>query len=256
MPPKEVEFFMAVYVLNRQRVMRGFILIGLGLLVLAWGFWFDRTLRRTAPASAMQPVYQGSGQQKEVALTVNVFWGEEYIPRMLAVLQEEKVPATFFIGGQWAEQYPALVREIARRGNEIGSHGYAHPHPDQLSVADNINDIRRAEEILTKINGTRPQLYAPPYGEHGSAVLQAAADTGYRTILWSVDTIDWQKPSPEVIHQRVLGRVHNGAIILMHPTAPTVEALPGLIRELKRQGYRPVTVSTLLKHMEGEKQGG
>ncbi|OAT85884.1 polysaccharide deacetylase family protein [Desulfotomaculum copahuensis] len=245
---------MHVYVLNRQRVWRGVVLTGLGLMLLAWGYWFDHTLRRTVPASAMQPVYQGSAEQKEVALTVNVFWGEEYLPRMLAILKEENAPATFFIGGQWAEQFPRMVQEIAGQGNEIGNHGYSHPHPDQLSVAGNLNDIRRAEEILAKINGSRPQLYAPPYGEHGPAVLEASRDAGCRTILWSVDTIDWQKPSPEVISQRVLGKVHNGAIILMHPTAPTVEALPGLIKELKKQGYHLVTISTMLKHMEGEKQ--
>ncbi|MGB9826331.1 MAG: polysaccharide deacetylase family protein, partial [Desulfofundulus sp.] len=157
-----------------------------------------------------------------------------------------------FIGGQWAEQFPELTRKISQKGHEIGSHGYAHPHPDQLSVSGNLQDIRRAEEVLVKVTGKRPELFAPPYGEHGPAVLRAAAEAGYRTILWSVDTVDWQRPEPELITRRVLEKAHNGAIVLMHPTAPTIEALPVIIKELKSRGYRLVTVSGLLRHLDGD----
>lgn len=241
---------MRVYYFSRQRLWRGFWLAVLSFSLLAWGYWYNQSLQ-ALPAASL-PIYQGSGREKEVALTVNVFWGEEYLPQMLSILEKERVKATFFIGGQWAEQFPALTRTIYKKGHEIGSHGYAHPHPDQLSVSDNLQDIRRAEEILVKITGERPRLFAPPYGEHGQPVLQAASEAGYRTILWSVDTVDWQRPEARVIIERVLGKVHNGAIILMHPTAPTVEALPVIIEELKSRGYRLVTVSQLLNHLESK----
>ncbi|WP_243113695.1 polysaccharide deacetylase family protein [Desulfofundulus salinus] len=223
--------------------------------LLAWGYWYNLSLQ-ALPAVQPQPIYQGSSREKEIALTVNVFWGEEYLPQMLDILEKEKVQATFFIGGQWAEQFPGLTRKIHQKGHEIGSHGYAHPHPDQLSVSGNLQDIRRAEEVLVKITGERPKLFAPPYGEHGPAVLQAAWEAGYRTILWSVDTVDWQRPEPQVISSRVLEKAHNGAIVLMHPTAPTVEALPVIIKELKARGYRLITVSHLLRHLEGDQQPG
>ena len=245
---------MRVFYFNRRQLQRVIWLAVLGVSLLVWGYWYDRSLQ-AVPAVLPQPIYQGNGREKEIALTVNVFWGEEYLPRLLDILAREKVAVTFFIGGQWAEQFPALTREIYQRGHEIGSHGYAHPHPDQLSVVGNVQDIRRAEEVLVRITGQRPGLYAPPYGEHGPAVLQAAREAGYRTILWSVDTVDWQRPAPEVISSRVLEKVHNGAIVLMHPTAPTVEALPGIIRELKCRGYRLVTVSRLLRQLDGEGDG-
>lgn len=100
------------------------------------------------------------------------------------------------------------------------------------------------------MTGFKPSLFAPPYGERGDAVLKAAHEAGYRTILWSIDTIDWQRPEPSIITRRVTEKIHNGAIILMHPTAPTVKALPQIILELKNMDYEMVSVSTLLQGLQ------
>jgi probable sporulation protein (polysaccharide deacetylase family) len=184
-----------------------------------------------------------------MALTCNVFWGEEYIGQMLEILKEKNVKATFYIGGTWAEKFPQLVKKISDQGHEIGSHGYSHPHPDNISLQENLKDISKAEKIIFDITGKKPQLYAPPYGERGPAVLEAAQQLGYRTVLWSIDTIDWQRPAPEVISERVLNKMENGAIVLMHPTAPTVNALPGIIDGLKEQGFQLITVGNMLKQL-------
>jgi len=215
------------------------------------------TCIRQGKVSAMvaEPVYQGNEEVKAVALTCNVFWGEEYIGRMLEILEEKNVRMTFFIGGTWAEKFPDLVRKIHAGDHEIGSHGYAHPHPDQISREANKRDIAKAEKVIQDITGEKPVLYAPPYGERGTAVLQAARDMGYRTILWSIDTIDWQRPAPEVIRDRVMGRIHNGAIVLMHPTAPTAHALPDIIAGLQGRGYRLVPVGELLKESPHKNEG-
>ncbi|MCL6612383.1 MAG: polysaccharide deacetylase family protein [Peptococcaceae bacterium] len=205
---------------------------------------------RVEPVSHSQPVYQGSSRYREVAITVNVFWGEEHIPQMLDIFSRNNIKATFFLGGTWVKKYPDLAARIAREGHEIGSHGHSHPHPDRLSKSENLRDIKRAEEIIVQATGVRPRLYAPPYGERGPAVLQAADEASYITILWSVDTLDWQLPPPDQIVRRVAGKVHNGAIILMHPTAPTVRALPEIIQSLKKEGYEAVTVSRLLEGLD------
>ncbi|WP_081410857.1 polysaccharide deacetylase family protein [Desulfotruncus alcoholivorax] len=194
-----------------------------------------------------EPIYHGNENFKSIALTCNVFWGEEYIGRMLEILEEKDVKATFYIGGTWAEKFPDLVKKINEKGHEIGSHGYSHPHPDQLSVDGNKKDISRAEEIIRELTGERPKLYAPPYGERGPALLQAAGELGYQTVLWSIDTIDWQLPDPGVIKERVISKAHNGGIVLMHPTAPTVKALPEIIDTLRERGYQIVTVGEMLK---------
>lgn len=217
------------------------------IFVLTLGAFILSMEGKTSTVAA-EPIYQGNEDSKSMALTCNVFWGEEYIGRMLEILEEKDVKVTFYIGGTWAEKFPGLIKKIKEKGHEIGSHGYSHPHPDQLSVDGNKNDIARAEKIIQGITGEKPKLYAPPYGERGAAVLQAAGDMGYRTVLWSIDTVDWQLPDPGVIEERVIGKAHNGGIVLMHPTAPTVKALPRIIDTLKERGYQIITVGEMLKN--------
>lgn len=220
------------------------VLIGMaGYFISAW---------KQPAATTGAPVYQGSGKEKNVALTFNVVWGEEYVPQLLETLKKNNVPATFFIGGQWAEDFPALTRQIAQDGHEVGNHGYSHPHPDGISRSANLDEIKKTETAIDNSCGIKTKLFAPPYGERGDAVLKTAEDAGYQTILWSVDTIDWQRPEPSVIVKRVVEKVHNGAIVLMHPTAPTVHALPEIIGELKKEGYEMVKVSILLEGLKTE----
>jgi probable sporulation protein (polysaccharide deacetylase family) len=219
------------------------LFIGIGYLAL-----HDRYTETT-----LAPIYQGSDSKKQIALTVNVYWGEEYLDQMLKTMQDNGVKATFFIGGQWAEKFPELLKQISDQGHEIGSHGYSHPHPDQLTRDGNLREIKKSESIITKVTGKPMNLFAPPYGERGKSVLAACEEAGYQCILWSIDTIDWQRPAPEVITQRVTQKAHNGAIVLMHPTAPTVKALPVMIKELKQNGYQFVKVSEMIKDLPKEK---
>lgn len=227
----------------RGQFLRYLLLIIFMSMFLGWSLNSGEKTRYTLA----DPIYQGSQDKKVMTLTCNVFWGEEYLGSMLQTLKNKKVKVTFFIGGSWAEKNPELVKKMYRDGHEIGSHGYAHPHPDQLSIEGNKNDIVKAEKIIQSITGIKPKLFAPPYGERGPAVLTAAEELGYQTILWSIDTIDWQRPGPEVVKSRVVSKAHNGAIVLMHPTAPTAQALPFIIDNLTDQGYRLVTVGELLE---------
>jgi probable sporulation protein (polysaccharide deacetylase family) len=198
-----------------------------------------------APAPA--PVFHGNPNQPQVALACNVFWGEEYLPDMLKTLDENNLHITFFIGGSWANKYPDIVKELANRGHELGNHTYSHPHPNTLSKEKNKEQIVKTEELVASLTGIKTNLYAPPYGEYNNTVLLAAQELDYTTIMWSIDTIDWKRPPPEVIQDRVLKKLHNGAIILMHPTAPTAQALPGLIAEIKKRGYTITTITDVQK---------
>lgn len=193
------------------------------------------------------PVFEGISGQTRIALACNVFWGEEYLPDMLKTLDEHNVQITFFIGGSWAGKYPEVLKELANRGHELGNHTYSHPHPNNLSKEKNKEQIVKTEALIAELTGVKTHLYAPPYGEYNNTVLAAAQELNYTTTMWSIDTIDWQRPSPEIIKARVLNKLHDGAIILLHPTAPTAQALPGLIAEIKNRGYTITTVSDILK---------
>ena len=194
-----------------------------------------------------QPIFHGNISQPKVAFACNVFWGEEFLPDMLNTLDANNIKITFFVGGSWGHRFPNVVTELANRGHELGNHTYSHPHPNTLSKDKNKEQILRAEKLITELTQFKTTLYAPPYGEYNDTVLSAAADLGYTTIMWSIDTIDWQRPPAEVIISRVMKKINNGAIILMHPTESTAKALPELIKQLHNKGYTISTVSDILK---------
>lgn len=195
------------------------------------------------------PVYEAGTKQPQVSLTFNVAWGEEEIPHILDTLRQTQTHATFYFVGSWVKKFPELVQEIDKDGHEIANHGLYHGHPAQMGRDELVRLIQANHELLKDtINKEPVRLFAPPYGEFDQDVLSVAGDLGFRTILWSVDTVDWKRPAPEVIRERVKSKIRPGGIILMHPTAPTRDVLRQLITDLKEKGLQPVTVSQLLKN--------
>ena len=193
------------------------------------------------------PVFQGPADQKKVSLTINVAWGEAELPAMLQILKARGVKATFFFDGAWVKKFPELVKEIYAAGHEIANHGLYHGHPARMNREELKRLIVENHQLLAGVTGAEPaKLFAPPYGEFNEEIVAVAGNLGFRTIMWTIDTIDWQRPAPEVIIQRVLTKLKGGAIILMHPTVPTVKALDRIIQEMQGQGYTLVTVSELL----------
>jgi probable sporulation protein (polysaccharide deacetylase family) len=193
------------------------------------------------------PVYHGNKERSRVALTFNVAWGEEFLPDILRVLKEEDTKATFFFVGTWAKAFPELVKEIAAQGHEVANHGFYHSHPLQMKREDLkrlIVENAKLLESITEKNGVK--FFAPPYGEVNAEITSIAGELGYRTILWSVDSIDWKNPTPDLLLQRVLTKIAPGGIILMHPTQASRKALRPLIRTLKKRGLEPGTVSSVL----------
>lgn len=193
------------------------------------------------------PIFHGNTTNPKVAFACNVFWGEEYLPTMLKTLDDNNIKITFFIGGSWGKRFPALVTELGTRGHELGNHTYSHPHPNTISKEKNKEQILRTEDLVKELTTIKTSLYAPPYGEYNDTVLSAANELGYTTIMWSIDTIDWQRPPTDVIINRVMKKIHNGAIILIHPTDATSKALPELIKQIQDKGYTISTISDIIK---------
>ena len=193
-----------------------------------------------------EPIYQGNSNEKAIALTVNVDWGEEYIPDMLKEFKKHDARVTFFVTGRWAEKNPELLQEMSKAGHSIQNHGYKHLHFNQLSEDQAQEQIMKAEKVIEEITGKKSRFFASPYGEQSKKLMQAVSGLNYDLIMWSIDTIDWQRPAPETIIKRVTNRIHNDAIILMHPTEPTVKALPGMLSQLKEEGYKMVTIEKII----------
>ncbi|MBF8377192.1 polysaccharide deacetylase family protein [Alicyclobacillus mali] len=191
-------------------------------------------------------IYRGPSTEKSVALMVNVSWGEAYVPKMLQILRDAHVKATFFIDGAWASKFPDLVRAIARDGHAVESHGYGHPDFRRLGEAKLRAQIDETNRVLAEITGKAPRLIAPPAGSYDARLAPLAKSRGMYAILWTADTVDWKNPPPAAILERVQRNVTPGALVLMHPTASTVEALPAMIRWLEARGYRMKTVEDVI----------
>lgn len=224
-----------------------FFLLLLGIVAEHWIIASD--------VSVSRPIGQIKTDQLVMALTINVDWGEEYIPAMLEVLDQGKAHATFFVTGRWAKKNPELLKIISNRGHQIENHGYSHPHPDQLSIGANQEEIKKTESIIEGIIGKKTHFYAPPYGEKGASGLRAADALGYQTILWTLDTVDWRADStPETIAKRILNPaiqfgikpIKSGAIVLMHPKVNTVRALPVILDQSARDGFSFQTLDELI----------
>ncbi|WP_035505259.1 polysaccharide deacetylase family protein [Halobacillus karajensis] len=195
------------------------------------------------PAS---PIYRGHPEKEAVSFLINVSWGEEYVPEMVKIFNKYNVKATFFIDGAFANDFTHLVQMIEDEGHTIGSHGYKHQDMGRMTKQQAKDNLEQADELLFALTKKKIQYFAPPSGSFNTATVEAADEMGMETILWTVDTIDWQKPTSDVLINRVTKKLHNGATVLMHPTQVTVESLPELIEEVKNQGYKLISLPKLL----------
>ncbi|WP_066507453.1 polysaccharide deacetylase family protein [Abyssisolibacter fermentans] len=192
-------------------------------------------------------IYKGSKDDKIIALTCNVDWGEEYIPDMLKILEQNNVKITFFVTGTWAKKNPEVLKSIYKAGHEIGNHGYFHEKYGNLSYTQNTNEIKKAENIINSIINVKCKYFAPPSGHYSDNTIKAAKALNYKIIMWSIDTIDWRNDSTkDIIIKRVLSKACNSGIVLMHPKPETIKALPIIIEELRKKGYKLGTITDII----------
>jgi len=190
-----------------------------------------------------KPIYRGDTSEPRVSLMVNVYWGTEYLEPMLDVLDAYGVKTTFFIGGSWAAKNNALVKEIAARGHELGNHGYLHLDADKLNIERNKQEIELTNKLVLELTGKTPALFAPPSGAVGTNMYKACDILNMKVILWSRDTIDWRDKDADWVLKRATSDIQYGELILMHPTAHTLAALPKILEYYKKNGIRAVSVT-------------
>ncbi|WP_372631706.1 polysaccharide deacetylase family protein [Cohnella sp.] len=209
--------------------------------------WVYRTVR---PSVSLQdlpvnPIYRGNAAKPAVGLMINVAWGDEYLPGILRILKEEGVKATFFFDGTWLSKNADTAKTIIAQGHEASNHAYTHPDMSKLGAERQRQEIGKTEQLLKQL-GVKNVWFAPPSGYYNEQTIRVSAEYGLRTVLWTLDTIDWQKPDPESVVAKVSRKVGPGSLILMHPTSTTAGALKGMIRSIKAKGYVPGTVSQTL----------
>lgn len=192
--------------------------------------------------------YQGNINDKVIAFACNVDWGNEYIPPMLEIFKEKNIHITFFVTGRWADRNKDALKQIYDAQHEVGNHGYNHVDYDKLSYDGNLEEIGKADNAIKNVINKDLKYFAPPSGAYNDNTVKAAKDLGYRLIMWSIDTIDWRQDSTkDIIIKRVTEKVHDSAIVLMHPTEETVKALPAIIDYMFEKGYKIGTISDIIQ---------
>ncbi|MFJ8071857.1 polysaccharide deacetylase family protein [Peribacillus sp. NPDC096447] len=196
-------------------------------------------------------IYMGNPSKKRIALTFDDGPEDIYTPQILDILRQKSVKATFFVVGKQAREYPELLKQIYREGHAIGNHTWGHQHLPDLTNQQFIENVQFTTAEIEKITGLKTDLFRPPYGEIQDQQVALLNNRGYRSIMWTADTMDWSGVSAEDIQSRVKQNASPGVIVLQHNyhasgKFETVKALPQIIDQLRAQGYEFVTVPTLL----------
>lgn len=194
----------------------------------------------------IEAIYNGNRDSSYVSLMINVYWGTEYLDNMLETLNAYNVKCTFFVGGTWAEKEQEYLQKIYDNGHEIGNHGYFHKDQDKLNYDGNYTEINSNHKLIKTLLNIDMNLFAPPSGAYNNSTLQVASDLGYKTIMWSKDTIDWRDKDVDLIYSRATKNVSGGDLILMHPTECTAKALPKILDYYANNNLIATTVSKTL----------
>ncbi|WP_204018469.1 polysaccharide deacetylase family protein [Sphaerimonospora thailandensis] len=208
------------------------------------------TPEATAKAKAQAQAKPYCAKHKCIALTFDDGpW--PYTPELLDTLKKHRAKATFFLLGRKVANRPELTQRIAAEGHEIGNHTWNHPDLTKLPDDEVFSEINSTSDIIYQTIGEAPTMMRPPNGATNAHLAQLMAEMGLPQILWTHSTLDWQARNTKVIAERTLAAAERNAVILLHDIVPeTVKAMPGVLTKLEKQGYKFVTITTLLQGRE------
>ena len=223
-----------------------------------WGLGFGAD--GTKPAGNVTPdelktydaYYVGSGNDKVIYLTYDCGYENGNTAPILDALKKHNAPATFFVVGHFLETAPDLVKRMVKEGHTVGNHTYHHP--DMSSISDLSSFQKEVDDTATlyqKITGKEmTKYYRPPQGKYSTENLKMAKELGYHTFFWSLAYVDWNvdsQPTKEQAFDKLLTRIHPGAIVLLHSTSKTNgEIMDELLTKWEEMGYRFAPLSELL----------
>lgn len=196
--------------------------------------------------------FVGDEQKPVIYLTFDAGYENGYTPQILDTLHKHGVQAAFFIVGNYLETAPDLVKRMVDEGHLVGNHTYHHPDMSAINTPESFAaELAAVETLYKEVTGkTMPKLYRPPQGKYSTENLRMAKELGYTTLFWSLAYVDWyvnDQPTPEQAYAKLLPRIHNGAVVLLHSTSATNAAiLDDLLTKWKNAGYTFGSVTDFL----------
>ena len=195
--------------------------------------------------------YLGRTEEKVIYLTFDAGYENGCTEKILDALKKHNAPAAFFLVGNYMEKNADLVRRMVEEGHIVGNHTMHHPDMSKLEDKDAFSkELTELEALFKEITGKElPKYYRPPQGTYSQSNLEMARDLGYRTVFWSLAYVDWNndsQPTAEEAYAKLLPRIHNGAVVLLHSTSATnAQILDDLLTKWEGMGYTFASIDAL-----------
>jgi peptidoglycan-N-acetylmuramic acid deacetylase len=224
-----------------------------------WGLGFSAegqppTARATVKELRKYDTYYiGDTSKKVIYLTFDAGYENGYTPKILDALKKHNVHATFFLVGNYITTSPELVKRMANEGHNVANHTLTHPNMSNISSMESFSkELGSLEAAYENATGQKlVKFYRPPQGKYNINNLKMAKELGYKTFFWSLAYVDWyndKQPSREEAFKKLLGRIHPGAVVLLHSTSKTnSEILDELLTKWEEMGYTFGTLDELVQ---------
>lgn len=216
----------------------------------SWGLSFQEEGKRPAGNATIDDLkqynayYASDTDEKILYLTFDAGYENGNTPAILEALKKHQAPAVFFTVGNFIKDNPDLIKRMITEGHIVGNHTMTHPDMSQISSMESFQkELEGVEELYTSVTGEpMTKFYRPPRGVYSTENLSMAKELGYSTFFWSLAYVDWiqeQQPSKEEAFQKLIPRIHPGAIVLLHNTSSTNAAiLDELLTRWEEMGYQ------------------
>lgn len=235
---------------SRKNALTGVLVVALFLCASLGSFFATRAIVTSSTYGNRElPIYSVDTTENKVALSFDAAWGAEDFMNIMNVLEKHEVKVTFFMTGGWVEDNPECVKELVKRGHDLGNHSQHHYDMTTISESEKTSELLSVHNKVKELTGYEMFLFRPPYGAYDNAVIKNAYAHNYYPIQWSVDSLDWKDYGVESIINTVCNHkaLGPGAIILCHNGAKyTAQALDEMLTNLENQGYEIVPVSELI----------
>ena len=216
-----------------------------------WGLGFGESGKGLQPTGNVSKeelekydaYYIGSDEKKVIYLTFDCGYENGNTQSILDALKKHNAPATFFVVGHFLESAPELVKRMVKEGHTVGNHTYHHPDMSAISDLKSFQqELDDVSSLYYEITGEEmAKYYRPPQGKYMTKNLAMAKQLGYRTFFWSLAYVDWNteaQPTEEMAFEKLIGRIHPGAIVLLHNTSSTnAKILDRLLTKWEEMGY-------------------
>lgn len=227
----------------------------------SWGLSFQEEGKKPIGNATIEELaqydahYAKDTEEKVLYLTFDCGYENGCMPSILDALKKHNVSATFFVVGNFISDQPDLIKRMKAEGHTVGNHTFTHPDMSKISTKESFaKELQQVEEAYQSITGEpMTKFYRPPQGIYSISNLKMAQEMGYHTFFWSLAYVDWyqdNQPTHEEAFKKLLGRIHPGAIVLLHSTSKTnAEILDELLTKWEEMGYRFDTLDNLVNEV-------